>query len=388
MSYDFYISKVCSHTIVDEVVVLENEASQSFGFARRPSSTNITITVDGVEIPRTGLYSKAEIVCLKGEPYRIKYGKNDLILFKNGSGAVQTIQLPPGNFSAKALSDYLYTKIPNLDVTSENGRLIIRSLTATNGTAFSFPDPRWTDKSSSLITTSRILAAYNLLGITPGRVGSGRKLFPGYKVLVNPAAFVEEWIVTFDTPIPNNTPVILVTYQTQAAFCGRCIGSRLEYDYTIKNSTYETIKDTDLLVQEVNKFMFTVKGSHWKWPWLGSALVTRIGQKADTAASLASSFIGLDINGAFNVYQNIKKQQDIGFPGQNVTDAEFPLSLSNFTVTSGDDPTTFYANFTVISRSRDPLVVTKTISVPDPYQLTSSPTGVIQQASTGYQLVG
>lgn len=390
MSYDFFIEKICNHIIVDELVTLTPGDGTSFAFSRRPSSTSVKITIDGVVVPPSGLYSKAEVYFSKSEPYRIKYGVNDLILFKNGSGPVETIQIPAGNISAKRLADFLYTKLQGLDVQGVNGRVIVKSLTPTRGMSFSFPDPRWTDKSASLISTSRILGAYNLFGIPPGRCATGRKLFPGYKVYKNPDSFdgVEEFIGVFESPILNNNPVILVTYPTTSPFCGRCQGSRLEYDYTIAMSSYDTVKDADLLIQEANKFLFTVKGSHWKWPWLGSSLSSRIGQKADTAAGLASSFIGLDITNAFNVYKNIKSQQDTRFPNQNVSDAEFPLNLASLNVVSGDDPTTFYADYAIVSRSRTPLKVTRLISLPDPYQITTNPAQVLQRAARGYQLVG
>jgi hypothetical protein len=206
--------------------------------------------------------------------------------------------------------------------------------------------------------------------------------------MLNPASFVEEWIVVFDEPLRTYQPVILMTYQTLAAYCGRCQGSRVEYDYTLSGNDYEKFYNADLLLQEAYKYIFTVKGSHWKWPWLGSNILSRIGSKADTAAGLAASFIGLDITSAFGTYQNIKRQQDKNFPGQNVTDAEFPYSLDDFSVLTGDDPTTFYAKLVITSRSRDPISLTTPISLPDPYQLTSSPSGVMQNAANGFQLVG
>ena len=389
MSYDFYIDKVCSHTIVDEVCIINTETSDSFAFGRRPSTYDCKVIFDGVSIPPGGLYSKAEIIFGKSEPYRIVAGQNDLILFQIGKNTPQPIGLPPGqSVSAKTLASYLSDLFADLVFTSENGRLVIRTPSPVNGGAFTLADPRWTDKTASLITTSRTLNAYKLFGVTPGKVGAGRKLFPGYKVLLNPVSYVEEWVVKFDSPILTSSPSVLVTYQTLAAFCGRCQGSRIEVDYSIAGGSYDAVKNVDLLIQEFNKFLFTIKGSHWKWPWLGSNILNRIGSKANTGTSLASTFISLDINGAFSTYQNIKRQQDIGFPGQNVSDAEFPKSLGQFAVNAMDDPTSYLATFSVYSRSSEPIQITKTISLPNPYQLTSSPAQLLQSAARGFQLMG
>lgn len=387
MSFDFQLAKACSHIIVDEIGVLITSTNDTINFQRKPSSTKVTVKIDGQVVPPGGLYSKAEISFGKAEPYRIVANKNDLILFNNGI-STQTIKLPPGQISARVLAQYLQEIITDFDIKAENYRLVIRTPTPYKGIAFSFPDPRWTDKSSSLITTSRILSAYSLFGITPGLTAVGKLLYPGYKIIIDPLSFVNQQQIKFDVPLRSINPVILITYNTLAPFCGRCLGSRVEYDYTVIGPSYKSIRNTDLLIQEFNKFLFTLKGSHWKWPWIGSNLLNRIGSKADTASSLASSFISLDINNAFNTYQNIKRQQSLNFPDQNVTDAEYPYRLGQISVNSLNDPTTFYANYEIYNRSREPLQVEEQIPLPSNYQLTSNPSGLMSAAGNGFQLVG
>lgn len=386
MSYDFYTLKVCSHRVVDEVCILDSDTGTMIGFAKPPSSGDVSLKINGVQIPKNGLYSDSEFRFSKRGPYKIISNKNDMIIFRDGVNPPINIKLPPGSaVSAKTLARYLLDYIPNYDIYDDNGYVVFKAL---NGTSFCFVDPRWVDKTSSLTQTTRIINAYSTLGIPPGRVSTTRKLFPGYRVMLNPAAFVDEWIIKFNGPIPNSSPVITVSYTTLAAFCSRCIGSRVEYDYTTLNGSYDVVRNADLLIQEFDKFLFTIKGSHWKWPWLGSGILNRIGGKASTAFGLASSFISLDINSAFNTYQNIKRQQDKNFPGQNVSDAEYPYSLGTFNVTTGDDPTTFYAEVEIVNKSRDSAQLTKQLSLPDPYQLTSSPSGVMKNAGNGFQLRG
>jgi hypothetical protein len=266
---------------------------------------------------------------------------------------------------------------------------VASTTTSVKGAAFSFPDPRWSDRTSSLPSTARVLGGLGKLGVVPGRVGSGRKLFPGWRVKLNPAAFYDEYIVKFDEPVFNLSPVLTVVYQTVAQLCGRCGGTRLEYDYSVSGQSYETVQDTDLLAQELDKFLFTRIGSHWKWGWLGSAVSDRIGGKADTAFGTAAGFVSLDLSQAFGVYQNIKQQQQRTFPQQKVSDAEYPYSLDGVNaVTDPSDPTTVTVNMTVRNRSKVAVPLSRIVNTPDPFQLTSDPSGALAAAGSGFKLVG
>src|SRR5690606_28519206 len=106
-------------------------------------------------------------------------------------------------------------------------------------------------------------------------------------------------------------------------------GTQLEFDYSIVDGTYETVKNTDLLAQEFDKFLHTEIGSHWKWNWLGSSLHSRIGGKGNMGITSATSLLNIDVSQAFKTYQNIKEKQDTGFPQQRVSDAEYPLELGS-----------------------------------------------------------
>jgi hypothetical protein len=236
---------------------------------------------------------------------------------------------------------------------------------------FSFPDPRWTDPSSSLPSTSKILAAFDELGIIPGRVVRGIKLFPGWSVIPNPDSedFTDR-VILFEGPIANSTPLIALNYITVAANCRRCHGTRIEFDYNIVGGTYEIVVNTDLLAQELDKFVFTRLGSHWRWPWIGSKLIDRIGSKGSTVRGTINAIINMDISQAFQVYQNIKMQQDRDFPTQLVTDAEYPYALDNIDIqTPPNDPTVAIVNAIVISRSRKPIELTRIVNVPGPINL-------------------
>lgn len=389
MSYDFATLKPCSHTNGPELVTINTDRTQ-FAFPRTPVNDSVSIQIDGVNIPSSGLYSRASLVTFKPEPYRITAGQNDLLPVRVGNGITRIVQLPPGSrVSAQDIVRVLTASVPELSFSVQNHRIVSSTTVPFKGMAFSFPDPRVSDKTESLPSTVRMLGGLSVLGINPGRVASGRKLYPGWKIIPNPAAFWDEYIVLFDEPIFNNSPVITVVYQTVAQLCGRCFGTRLEYDYSVLGQSYETVENTDLLAQELDKFLFTNIGSHWKWRWMGSSLSDRIGGKADTYLGTAAGFVTVDVSNAFSVYQNLKQQQDRSFPHQNVTDAEYPYSLDGVNaLTDPNDPTSVVVKLVVKNRSAESVPLTRIVNTPDPFQLTSDPTGVLKNAGGGFRLVG
>lgn len=390
MSYDFALLKVCSHLIVDESVRLDLDTSQYVTLPRRLSNERVKVYIDSLEVPKSGLFSTPYISTIASEPFKIVQGKSDMIQLKIQNGPIQTITLNPGNLvSADSLAFDLSRKIPALSITSEDGHVKMSAPSAYKGQFFTLVDPRWTDKAGISKNTSRIMSTYSALGLTAGRCATGVEIYPGWELTVNAFDPLESTVLRFITPILNNNPTVTITYSTLAQFCGRCQGSRLEYDYTVEKSTYETVRNSDLLVQEADKFMFTEIGSHWKWPWLGSRILNRIGSKANPSGSSSAGLVSIDISQAFATYQNIKSQQANNYGFQNVTDAEFPANISDLSVNNvAEDPTIVLANFTIANRSTDLVPLTRIVNSPDPFQVTADPAGVIQQAGSNFILRG
>jgi len=377
MSYDFATNQVCTHQVFFEKVSLNNVSHQTVNFPFTPSNLNdIAVYIDRVKVPKTGLYSYAELPLLSSEPYRIKVNQNDLIYLSIGSNSPQFYQLIPGsNVSAKDLARHLQKLFPNLYIYVQNKRVVFRSRERVNGKAFQFHNPQWTDTTSSLPTTVRTLAAYTTLGINPGRIAAGRRLFPGWSIERVPTSPIDtDRRIKFNDPLPNSIPLIEINYTTDARNCRRCHGSKMEFDYAILNNTYEEVRDVNLLAQEFDKFLITKIGSHWKWPWLGSGLVDRIGGKGSTGGISATSLITVDVNQAFKTYQNIKQQQEQGFPQAQVSDGEFPLKLANLDVQSlPNDPTVAIVAGTIVSRSRVPVENIRVVGDPSPFILQNDP---------------
>lgn len=391
MSYDFATNQVCTHQVFFEQVGLDPDTHQSVQFPYPPTNiSGISVYIDRVKIPSEGLYSYAELPFQHPEPYRIRKDVNDLIYFGIGNDPPQFLQLLSGpGVSAKDLARYLQKQFRNLFIDVQNQRIVIRSIHPTKGKAFQFYDPRWTDVTSSLISTSRVMGAYNTLGIVPGRASFGTKLFPGWRIEhVKGSPLDEDRQVTFEYPLPHHDPLIEVSYVTSPQNCRRCHGVNLEFDYRILNNTYETVNGVNLLAQEWDKFVITKVGSHWKWTWLGTGLLDRIGGKAQTGGISATSMITVDINQAFRIYQNIKQQQEQGFPQAKVTDEEYPSRLVSLSVNSlPDDPTVAIVNAVIANRSSQTIDNIRIVGNPNPLQLKSDSVSRLMLTS-GFQFRG
>jgi hypothetical protein len=380
MSYDFALENPCPHQVIREVVSLDYSFQQTIRFQRPPFGQNVTLYINGVIVPPSGLYSTASLPFSNPEPYRIIQGQSDLLYFQVGQNAPIFVQLNSGfAVSAAALAQDLNNKLPGLSITTTNSvnapsRVVMGTQTQVNGRAFTFVDPRWSDKTSSLPTTSRVLGAYNSLGIVPGRVVSGYKLFPGWQFAHDPQSPLEtDRIIQLNEPLRNAQPILQANYFTTAANCRRCFGTRIEFDYDVLAGTYETVENADLLAQEFDKFLITELGSHWKWPWLGSNLVNRIGGKGTTGITNAGALLTSDVTTAFATYQSIKQQQDANYPFQMVADAEYPVSIQNVIASpAANDPTIYLISAGVVTRSTTPVTLTRVIGQPNPLSVLSS----------------
>ncbi len=375
MSYDYALEKPCTHQVIFETAALDPIFQNTIRFQRPPISLNVTLYINGDMVPPMGLFSHARLPCTNPAPYTVVSGKSDMLYLQLGADTPTFIQMNPGfNLSAANIVSDLSTKIPGLNVTAVNNHVVFSTPARVNGRAFTFVDPRWTDKTSSLPTTARVLGGYNALGIVPGRVVSGYPLFPSWSLVKDPtSAYDNGRMIQLSQPLKGDEPIVLVTYFTQAQYCRRCYGVRIEFDYNVLNATYETVQNADLLSQEFDKFLFTRIGSHWKWPWLGSNLTNRIGGKGNTGSSNVSAFVSMDINTAFATYQSIKSQQDTGFPTQMVSDAEFPKALDNVSVLPvTGDPTTYIVTASLVTRSLVPVELTRVIGQPNPFAAASS----------------
>lgn len=349
MSYDFALQQVCPHTVLFENPVVDLNNGFVF-FKVQPSNQSVVLHINGAVVPNDGLYSTANVKTINVGPYNIESNKSDLVIVKVGDDEQQILQLPSGHaVKTSDLVAFLNDRINNVVVSDDGGRITFTAID--KDVSFMFVDPRWTDRIGAHRNTQTVINTYKKLGIVPGKVVSGKKLFPGWKLVKDPSSPIEtDKAIKFDDLLLNNNPTINVSYITTAQNCRRCGGIQIEYDYNVLDNTYEIVTDTDLLAQEFDKFVISTNiGSHWKWTWLGSGIQKRIGGKSITSDAM----ITLDINQAFSVYQNIKSQQKTKFDFQQVTDAEFPAELSSINSSYyGNDKTAVIVNVSVRSKSK------------------------------------
>ncbi len=387
MSYDFATAAVCPHQVFFEACPLDDISKRYVTFPKPPSGMTVSVHVDRVGVPQGGLWSRAELPFSKPGPYRVRRGENDLVLLSVGFEAPRLLQLTPGPaVPAEDMALGLQRQLPDLMVESKERRVVISTRNPVRGTAFQFHDPRWTDRSSSLPNTARVLGAYSEVGIVPGRAASGRRLFPGWAVQRDPNSPLErDRRIVFEEPLPNADPLIELSYITAPGDCRRCFGTKVEFDYSVKNGTYETVRNTDLLAQEFDKFLLTKVGSHWKWNWLGSGLVDRIGGKGSAGAVNVNALISVDVSQAFATYQAVKARQDSSTPQQKVSDAEYPLELTSVDVqTLPDDPTVAVVRTVVTSRSRVDVPLARVVGNPSPFNvLGGDPSQVLRRLPGG-----
>jgi hypothetical protein len=366
MSFDFALEQVCTHEVWFETTTLDPFVRDTLRFSVPVSSSNVALYMNSAFVPRSGLFAPASVSVINDGSYNIKSGVNDLVYIKIGSSTPRIFQLPPGmTVTAKDVTLALQKQVPELNIFVKNNRVNFSARSSSMTDTFSFPDPTWSDKTGVIPTTSRILGGFRELGITPGRCLNPIQISPGWDLIADPNSDWGEKIILFNEPVKNSASVFQISYTTNAQYCRRCFGSKIEFDYRVLNGGYESVRDSDLLLQEFDKFLFTRSGSHWKWPWLGSHLNERIGGKNIVTDGTTNSFISMDVTQAFKTYQNIKNQQD-SLQVQKVTDAEYPSDLSGMSVvTDPNDPTIALVTGSIVSRSRDKVELKRIIGNPD-----------------------
>lgn len=386
MSFEFATSAVCPHQVRFETSPLDPVTRAFAAFPRPPQSSGVQVYVDRVGVPQGGLWSRAELPFSKPGPYRVYRGQNDLLLLSSGFDSPRLVQLTPGpSVPATDMASGLQRQLPEFLVYEKRGHVVLSTRNPVRGTGFQFRDPRWTDRSESLPTTARIMAAYSSVGIVPGRAATGRRLFPGWSVQRDPTSpLAQDKRLVFDDPLPNADPLIELSYVTPAQYCRRCFGTRVEFDYSVEAGTYARVRNTDLLAQEFEKFLMTKIGSHWKWNWLGSGLVDRIGGKGNTGLVSASSLIMVDVTQAFSTYQRLKSQQEANFPQQQITDSEFPMELASVDCQFlPDDPTVAVLNTVIVSRSQVDVPLARVVGNPSPFSVNGDPARILRRLPGG-----
>jgi hypothetical protein len=189
-------------------------------------------------------------------------------------------------------------------------------------------------------------------------------------------------MIMFDTPLRSIGDYVELNYNTIQNQCRRCGGTGVEDDwrYGFNGDTGE-VRDEALLIQEIEKDMFTVRGTNPFHTWYGSTINDTVGKKL-AFGNFVQNLIVSDVTTTFNRWQSIKTQQQ-NVVRQFVSDKEFPFRLLSVTIQqSTQDPTVIYVNMTIQNRSTQPIQISRGLKLPLPLDLLGSTQqqGIIRQS--------
>jgi len=121
------------------------------------------------------------------------------------------------------------------------------------------------------------------------------------------------------------------------------------------------VRGVDLLVQEVEKIVFTIRGSNIFYSWYGTTLSDLVGQKIVGSGQLVESQLVTEIALTLDRYRDVKIQQS---KLQPVTDQEFLMRIKNIEVRQDDvDSTIFRIRVDLQNRSDQVDQIQKTLII-------------------------
>lgn len=378
MSYDRKFDQICPHQVSEEALFVSDDRRTIRPLRPISTAVGLRVRLDGaIDCPSSGVFLPASVVGRRPGPYTVAAGSNTLRL-QVDQGAIQTLTLTPG------------LRLPANQV----GALLSRQ---TRGAQFFVQDQRLamrTDKggraaSLRLVSPSPLAEVF---GLPVDREVRGVDRVPPWTLVRDPNTLSDRptRLIVFDDPLRSVGDYVEVDYTTVQQECRRCGGVGVEYDWRY-GSTGEVVqvRDEALLIQEVQKIIYTLKGSNPFHPWYGTSLLDTIGKK-QAAGGFLQNLIVTDITDAFRKWQSVKQRQE-QVVGQPVSDREFPYRLLNVDLTpSQDDPTVVMVAITIQSRSFDPIVLERGIRLPEPADLLGSTQnqGIFRQSLSQFTLVG
>jgi hypothetical protein len=380
VSYDRQIDQVCKHLVVEEALFVSVDRETVKPMRPIASSNSVKVRLNGeIDCPSDGVYMPAQVIGIKQGPFTIKTGVNDTLRLRVGTDPVQTAVLPA---SARMAPQQLVGLL--------NRQLVGVEFFVHDKYKVGFRTSLKGDDATVFIQADATMAS--LIGVHSQREYRGKNVVPGWTLVNDPNTLNDRptRLIIFDSPLRSINDFVEVNYVTVRQECRRCGGVGVEHDWVYGN-TGEVIqvRDEALLIQEIQKLMFTLRGSNPFHPWYGTELLETIGKKL-SAGGFVQNLIVTDIYDAFAKWQTIKRQQE-GKVGQTVSDEEFPFRLLSVDLQSSDkDPTIIFVNMTIQNRSFKPIVLERGIRLPEPMDLlgTTQQQGLIRQSLSNYVLTG
>lgn len=379
MSFDRKIDQVCPHRVVEEALFVETDMQTIRPLRPIASIASTEVRINGVTaVPSYGVQLAASVVGSKTGPYTITAGVNDRLILNVDGGSDQVILAQDGK------------RIPPKDLIRNLNKSISGGVFETAGDKIRLRSGSVGKQSFLHIKPGSTLTS--VLGLVPDRVFRGTKSIPGWSIIKDPNSIPERPVrlVVFDQPLKGFSDYVELNYTTIQQECRRCGGLGIENDwvYGKQGNTIE-VRDEALLLQEVLKIMFTLRGSNPFHTWYGTLLSDAIGRKL-SAGGLVQNVIVSEVTSAFSRWQSVKKQQEENV-NQFVSDREFPFQLLNVTVEqSTQDPTVIFVTSTVQNRSGNPIDISRGIRLPEPSDLlgATAQQGVFRQSLNNFTQIG
>ena len=358
MSYDRQLEQVCTHLVAEEYLLMQGDRQIATPLRPIASTSSVVVRANGVaEVPSYGVQTPAQSGGSRSGPFTLTTGINDRLRLKVGNDPWQDVRIPSGyRIQPDQLALLINTRVNGVQFYTDNNKMLFRSnLLGPTATVF-------IDSISTLAT---------LLGVPVNRHFSGKNVFPGWALVNKPGTLSDRPLrqIVFDEPLRADLNYLEVNYTTIREECRRCGGLGIENDWVYGVTGEVTqVRDEILLIQEVQKIIYTVAGTNSFHTWYGTRIIDQIGEKL-VVGGILQNRITSDIYTAFGRWQSIKKQQEETV-GQAVSDEEFPFQLQGVTLEqSQNDPTVLFITVTIANRSLKPIQLTRGLRLPYPNNL-------------------
>lgn len=348
MSKDFLLKHVCPHRTKREWLSIASDY-RTINTIQPPASKDIELRWNRYVVPKSGLEGPVEFAT-DTEPFEIEKGSTDELVVNVNETGPQTLTLPPGNnVTAATIAARLEDQIDGLAV-RENERRV------------EFMTYRSGDNATVFLRGG---SGHTALGLPETRLYHGTKNVPSWQVVrpPNPIDDVER-LIEFSEPLKTRDDIIEVSYFTRRQDCRRCNGLGIEDDIRFDDRGEPIFVDgIDLLVQEVEKITFTIKGSNIFHEWYGTSIVDLIGTKIASGGRVVQTQIASELGATLQRYRNVKIQQESLQP---VSNQEFPLQINRIDVQQDPfDPTVFNVEIEVRNRAQEVDRIEQRISIED-----------------------
>lgn len=373
MSFDRQIDQICPHFVIDEAVFVDTTRQLVRPIKPIATLDSVNVRLNGlIDIPSYGVNLPVQVQCTGLGPFNIVKGLNDTLVVKVNQGPPQTVTIPASAMMpADKLAGYLNFGLTGVTFGVVAGGVYLNMTSSDSG----YTATVWVDAASTIAGTVGLLTSHLYRGVNA---------FPGWALVLDPNSVPQlpYRMIMFDTPLRSIGDYVELNYNTIQNQCRRCGGTGVEDDwrYGFNGDTGE-VRDEALLIQEIEKDMFTVRGTNPFHTWYGSTINDTVGKKL-AFGNFVQNLIVSDVTTTFNRWQSIKTQQQ-NVVRQFVSDKEFPFRLLSVTIQqSTQDPTVIYVNMTIQNRSTQPIQISRGLKLPLPLDLLGSTQqqGIIRQS--------